>query len=246
MSDDRRLSFGAIAAKYHRFRAPLSAAAVDWLVPAGCAAAAELGAGTGLFTRQLAERVPRVHAVEPDERMRGELAAACPDVTVLDGSAERVPLPDASVDAVFAVGAWHWFEPVRAVPEIARVLRRGGVLAVAWNIRAAAVPWVAELDRLVRRRFPSDRRPGRFVLPGDAPFGEPEREVIPWSYPMTPGELVESLSTYSHVIMLPQKQRDAVLDAVREHLATHPDLAGRGTIDVPFESVCYRTRTAAA
>ena len=85
-----------------------------------------MGAGTGLLTRLLASRAARVIAVEPDERMRAVLRARSPGVSVLEGTGEAIPLPDASADGVFVSSAWHWMDPEDALPEIARVLRHGG------------------------------------------------------------------------------------------------------------------------
>ena len=81
---------------------------------------------TGAVTRELVGRAARIIAVEPDERMRTVLAARCPEAEVLAGRGEDIPLPAASVDAVVISSAWHWLDPERAVPEIARVLRVGG------------------------------------------------------------------------------------------------------------------------
>jgi ubiquinone/menaquinone biosynthesis C-methylase UbiE len=118
---------------------------VDWLLPADCAVAVDLAAGTGLFTRTLGGRAREVVAVEPDERMRHVLTRRSPGVRVLDGRAEDIPLTDGCADAVFVSHAWHWFDPERAVPEIARVLRDGGRLGVVWTSRDRDEDWVAGL-----------------------------------------------------------------------------------------------------
>jgi len=135
-------SFGRVAESYDRVRPGPAPAAVDWLVPAGCGAAVDLGAGTGLFTRALLGRVPEIAAVEPDGRMRAVLAERTEGVRVLDGRGEAIPLPDASVDAVFVSTAWHWFDPALAVPEIARVLRDGGRLGAGAAL-AHQIMWVS-------------------------------------------------------------------------------------------------------
>ena len=105
----------------------------------------DLGAGTGKLTRLLLGTGAGVVAVEPDAAMRARLPAAA---DVLDGAAESVPLPDASIDAVTVAQAFHWFEPSAALAEIARVLRAGGGLGLVWNERDESVPWVAELGRI--------------------------------------------------------------------------------------------------
>lgn len=107
-------------------------AAVEWAeVPRG-ADVLELGAGTGKLTRLLSPR----YAVEPDEGMRRVLHRTCPGARVLTGTAESIPLDDASVDAVFAAEAFHRFEGTASVAEIARVLRPSGILVLIWNIPA--------------------------------------------------------------------------------------------------------------
>lgn len=134
MADDRReLSFDRVADEYERTRPDYPAALLD-LVPLDAdAAVLDLGAGTGKLTRALAERYRDVTAVEPLANMRAMLERVVPGVTALAGSAERIPLDDGSVDGVFAAQAFHWFDKALALPEIARVLRPGGVVAIVWN-----------------------------------------------------------------------------------------------------------------
>lgn len=139
----RATVFGTIAEDYGRLRPAPCAAAVDWLLPEGCGRVLDLAAGAGTLTALLAQRVPEVVAVEPDDRMRAVLSARNPGVTSLKGTAEEIPLPDGGLDAVVVSSAWHWFDTERAVPEIARVLRPGGRLSVVWNGLDNQVPWVA-------------------------------------------------------------------------------------------------------
>ena len=134
MADDRReLSFDLVADEYERTRPSYPPALLDRLPLGADAAVLDLGAGTGKLTRVLAARYRDVVAVEPLANMRAMLERVVPGVPVLAGSAERIPLDDGSVDAVFAAQAFHWFDKPVALPEIARVLRPGGVLAVVWN-----------------------------------------------------------------------------------------------------------------
>jgi len=121
------LSFGRVAALYHRVRPDYLPEALDRaqqvLELDASAEVLDLAAGTGRLTHELARRFARVIAVEPDDAMRALIS----DGEVLAGTAEAVPLGDASVDAVFVGEAIHWFDARRAVPEMARVLRpRGG------------------------------------------------------------------------------------------------------------------------
>jgi SAM-dependent methyltransferase len=133
MNDRRELSFDRVADEYERTRPEYPPALLDLLPLEGDAAVLDLGAGTGKLTRVLAERYRDVTAVEPLENMRAMLERVVPGVNALPGSAERIPLDDGSVDGVFAAQAFHWFETAVALPEIARVLRPGGVFAIVWN-----------------------------------------------------------------------------------------------------------------
>src|ERR1043165_5770580 len=122
---DPATSFGPVAAVYERGRPPYPSAALDWLLPAGTSHVVDVGAGTGKLTRQIRDRGLQVTAVEPSDGMRAELRRVLPDVPVLAGTAEALPLPGDSADAVLCAQAWHWVDPALAVPECARVLKPG-------------------------------------------------------------------------------------------------------------------------
>ncbi len=109
----------------------------------------DLAAGTGKMTRLLVPTGVELVAVEPVAGMRTAFAAAVPGVEVLDGTAEAIPLPDASVDAVVVAQAFHWFDQERALAEIDRVLKPGGGVSLVWNRRDESVPWVAEMSRII-------------------------------------------------------------------------------------------------
>ena len=121
----RSLSFGAEAAAYERGRPSYPPEAIDWLLPRGARDVLDLGAGTGKLTTRLVERGLSVVAVDPIPEMLEVLSNSLPDTPALLGTAEEIPLPDHSVDAVLVAQAWHWFDPTRAVPEVSRVLRPG-------------------------------------------------------------------------------------------------------------------------
>jgi SAM-dependent methyltransferase len=131
--DRRELSFDNVAEEYERTRPTYPPAVLEALPLGADAAVVDLGAGTGKLTRVLAARYRDVTAVEPLANMRAMLERVAPGVMALAGSAERIPLDDGSVDGVFAAQAFHWFDKPVALPEIARVLRPGGVFAIVWN-----------------------------------------------------------------------------------------------------------------
>src|ERR1043165_9939888 len=153
VGQDERLvlgsTFGAAATAFAEHRPDYAQAAVRWaLERAPGPRVLDLGAGTGKLTAMLVALGAEVVAVEPDPAMLSELRRALPSVRALPGSAEAVPLQDASVDAVLAGNAMHWFDMSVAGPEIARVLQPNGVLAGLWNVFDDRLEWVAELERI--------------------------------------------------------------------------------------------------
>ena len=235
------LSFGAAAGAYERARPSYPEEAVSWLVPPGASRVADVGAGTGKLTRQLRGRGLDLVAVEPIGEMREQLARAVPGVPVLAGTAEEIPLPGGSVDAVLLAQAWHWVDPGRALPEVARVLRPGGWLGLAWNIRDESVDWMAELGRIMRPAGEPahDREPAL-----GPPFGEPERLRVRWVSHLSPDRLADLVASRSYVITQPPAQRARILAQVRRLLDTHPALAGRPDIALPYLTSCTRARLA--
>jgi SAM-dependent methyltransferase len=243
---ERALSFGSIAPDYDRLRPAPAADALDWLVPEGCELAVDVAAGTGIFTRPLADRVPRVIAVEPDPMMRSMLAIRSPGIEVLDGTGESIPLADGVADALYVSSAWHWFDPARALPEIARVLRDGGRLGVLWTSRDRDVEWVRDLDRL-----PGDppwdgaaetdhrrRRDVDLAAVDGALFERVERHSFASSRQMRPEDIVELAGTYSAVITAPPDVRKTVLGKARTALQKR--YPGADMIDFPIRSWCWR------
>src|SRR5450432_4847677 len=147
------VGFGRASAAYERGRPDYPMEAVEHardktgLQARG--AVLDLGAGTGKLTRLLKGRAARVFAVEPVDEMRAELLTHAPFAQAFAGTAEHLPLADASVDAVFCAQAFHWFDGPRALAEIRRVLRPKGGLALIWNARDEGVPWMTELTKLL-------------------------------------------------------------------------------------------------
>lgn len=246
--EKRATSFGRVAGNYDRVRPGPAAAAVDWLLPAGCAVAVDLAAGTGLFTRALEGRVAEVVAVEPDGRMREVLAARSPGVRVLDGEAEAIPLPDGYADAVFVSTAWHWFDPERAVREITRVLKDGGRLGILWTSRDREEPWVAELDLLRDARAGEPRtvaavqeqlaRHHQVTLPPDAELGPAQTASFGFTRTLPVDETLDWLATNSRFITADDADRNAALVRLRVALAARSE--GKELIQMPLRSWCWR------
>ena len=231
-------SFGVAAGIYEQARPGYPDAAVDWLLPPGARRVLDVGAGTGKLTRALAARGLAVTAVEPSDGMRAELARVLPGATVLAGSAEAIPAGAGAADAVLLAQAWHWVDPARAVPEVARVLAPGGRLGLVWNMRDERVDWVAELTRIIHTETYTDNGSEAPVV--GPPFGPVERLDVEWSMPVTADRLVDLVASRSYIITMDPAGRAARLRRVRELVATHPDIAGATEFPLPYVTRCSR------
>jgi SAM-dependent methyltransferase len=243
MARDERLaaqaaSFSAAAAAYERGRPSYPPEAIDWLLPPGARRVLDLGAGTGKLTRLLHARGLDVVAVEPSDGMRDQLIRSVPDVAVYGGRAEDIPLADGSVDAVLVAQAWHWVDPDRAVPEVARVLAGGGQLGLLWNVRDEREEWVARLGRIIHGDHDQDMRSSAPAV--GPPFGPVERLDVGWRSHLSPDALVDLAASRSYIITMAPGERAAVLAGVRHLLGTHPALTGAGEIVLPYVTRCSR------
>ena len=246
-------SFGTAALAYAEHRPDYAQAAVRWaLETAPGPRVLDLGAGTGKLTATLVATGTQPIAVEPDPAMLGELGRLLPDVRALRGSAEAIPLPDASVDVVVAGNAMHWFDMDVAGPEIARVLAPGGTLAGLWNVVDDRVEWVAALARvgggeaIGPRDTPLSWRHATAAvhLPrsgGVARFGDPVQAEFPHSQRRTADSLTATLGTRAGMLVLPEPERAARLARIREFLASGPETA-EGEFVLPMLTCVHRSR----
>jgi SAM-dependent methyltransferase len=231
-----RLSFGNVAETYDRIRPDYSRALLDRaqeeLGLTGSARVLDLAAGTGRLTRELAQRFARVVAVEPDERMRAVHGAA------IGGSAEAIPLDDASVDAVYVGEAFHWFDVATAIPEIARVLRPRGGLAILWvhwwETEPPLPDEALEPLREPHERFAAQRNPPWDDAFVDSPFEPLRYERFEDEILVDPDTLLELYSTTSSLAALDAKERAALFARVRALLG--------GTYRLPIKQELTWTR----
>jgi len=231
-------SFGVAADVYERSRPPYPADAVAWLLPDHADHVLDLGAGTGKLTRQLVDGRRRVVAVEPLEQMRETGRAAVPGVEFREGTAEQIPLDDASVDVVLVAQAWHWVDPQRALPEVARVLAPGGRLGLLWNDRDERVDWVRELGQIMHEGASVIRDGDRPTI--GAPFGPMQTFTVEWVHRIDPQTLLDMVTSRSYFITAPDERKATTLEAVQDLLETHPALRGRSEIDLPYTTRCFR------
>ena len=201
----------------------------------------DLGAGTGKLTIRLVERGLDVVAVDPIPEMLEVLSGSLPDTPALLGTAEEIPLPDDSVDSVLVAQAWHWFDPERAIKEVARVLRPGGRLGLVWNTRDERLGWVKDLGRIIGHEDDPFSRRGRRC---PHPFTDVERHQVEWTSYLTPQALIDLVASRSYCITSPTEVRTKTLDEVRELLATHPALVNTTGLALPYVTVGIRATLA--
>jgi SAM-dependent methyltransferase len=232
----QRLSFGVVAHAYDQVRPSYPAEALRWALGEGSARVVDLGAGTGLLTEVLVRSGHQVTAVEPDPGMSARLAVRLPDAVVVEGSAEAIPLPDGSADAVTAGQAYHWFDPEAAHAEIARVLRPGGVFAPVWNLRDESVDWVARMSELVGIDRDGSTG-GKQLAPdqfGDA-FGVVERRDFHYSQPHTADSLLALVQSRSWYLTASEGRRAELRAAIHSLTVDLPS-----SFELPYVSRVYR------
>ena len=232
----RASSFGGRAELYAEARPGYPDEAVRWLVGTTPCRVLELGAGTGKLTRALTAIGHDVVACEPSAEMLQVLRRTAPTARPVAARAEQIPLPAGSVDVVVAAQAYHWFDTDRALPEIARVLRSGGALALVWNTADRSVPWVGRLLDRLRAEDVTAADP----LAGSPLFSPSEHFVRRHWQQVDKASLrglAESHSTYA---VMPGDEQAEVLSFVEALY----DSYGRGPdgMSLPYLARCFRAR----
>jgi ubiquinone/menaquinone biosynthesis C-methylase UbiE len=233
----RARSFGAVAEAYDKGHPGYPADAVSWLVGDQPRTVLELGAGTGKLTEELVRQGHDVHATDPDPEMLRMLRQRCPDVRTSIATAEAVPVPDRSVDVVVAAQAFHWFDPEQALPEIARVLRPGGRLALVWNESDERIPWVRRLGRILGgSEGPPEESLAALVR--SPLFGFLHETTFGSWQTVDRVSIVDLVVSRSHVATMGDAERDAT---VADVLALYDDY-GRGMdgMRLPYVVRCFR------
>ena len=229
-------AFGLVSDAYDRGRPSYPREAAEWLVGTDPARVLELGAGTGKLTEQLVGLGHRVLATDPASLMLRALGNRAPGAGRVVGVAEEIPVANRAVDVVVAAQAFHWFAAERALPEIARVLRPGGHLAVVWNSRDERIPWVKRLGRIIG---PSDHETDpTTAIDESGMFETVESHTFRFWQPMTCDSLRDLVRSRSNVALMSEVERTRVLGKVDELY----DEYGRGAdgMLLPYVTRAYR------
>lgn len=229
--------FGDDAAAYDRGRPGYPAEAVEWLVGPRPCTVLELGAGTGKLTGSLLAAGHDVHATDPDPRMLEVLREHHPGVRTTVAAAEEPVVPDRSVDVVVCAQSFHWFDPDRALPTIARALRPHGHLALVWNQRDERIPWVRRLGRLLASVHPDEALDPLIASPLFS-FVE-EATYTSWQA-VDRARLEDLVRSRSRIAAAPATTRERTLEEARALY----DGYGRGHdgMQLPYLTHCRRTR----
>lgn len=244
--DEMSLSFGAAASAYESGRPDYPREAVDWLlapvrIDGRALRIADLGAGTGKLTRTIVETGADVVAIDPDPEMLASLRENVHGVPTFVGTAERMPLPDASLDALMLGQAWHWVDPEPAAAEAARVLRTGGVLGLVWNVRDESDPFVRSLTAVMHASAAE-----RMIADGGPavgePFGELESHTWTWTRMIERSALLDMVASRSYVITAAEAERERILRAVGElfDARRRTTEGGAEVVDLPYRTEAFR------
>jgi len=210
----------------------------------------DLGAGSGKFTGYLLRTGASVIAVEPVPQMLEKLALAWPDAARYHGTAEAIPVPDNSVDAVVCAQSFHWFANAAALTEVHRVLRPGGRLGLIWNVRDASAEWVKRLTAIID---PYEGDTPRYAR-GDwkrafpfAGFGPMRTAHFPHRHTGTAEDvIVNRIRSTSFIAALPADEEAGVVAKVRSLIDATPELKGRDVVTMPYVTDAYSMTKAAS
>jgi SAM-dependent methyltransferase len=235
-------SFQQTGRDYDRYRPSFPPQAVDALVPTRVPALLDLGAGTGKLTELVRDRAERVFAVDPSERMLSVLHEKLPFVAALRGTAEAIPLPDASVDAVVVAQAFHWFDRDAATAEIARVLRRGGTLGLVWNRSTPDCTWDWACGHVAHPRAASDEDldendSSADRLPG---FHLVQERQISWTEQIPRVDYIRRWHTVSAFLTADAVEHADMTARIEAILDADPDSAGRSVLSLRNVADAFR------
>lgn len=198
------------------------------------------GAGTGVVTRQLAERGAHVVAFDPGAGMLGRAVLRSPALRAVIADAAAVPIRSDVLDLVCFGQSWHWVDQTPGAAEMARILRAGGQWAAWWNHPwADDEPWFDQYYRLLETICVGFSRNQRDIdwcsqaVADNERFRSPERYIIGWDRRVSIMDWLIDLRSHSYVIDLSPTDRDRLL---KEAEAMLQDRFGDGQMTVSYET----------
>jgi SAM-dependent methyltransferase len=212
---------------------------------------ADLGSGTGIFTRLLLDSGARVHAVEPNDEMRAAAERALgsnPRFSSVRGRAEATTLPKASVDLATAAQAFHWFDVEATRHEMYRIVRPGGHVALVWNDRdVTSTPFLRELESLLVAhcpKYPELQGKADAIAKFDSVFGAGrwKRSTVPNDQRLDREGLIARVMSASYAPKAGTRAQDAI---VAELGKLHDRHADNGSVRIAYLTVIVSGRIGA-
>lgn len=237
-----------MSADYDRTRPSYPIDAITWVVGSEPKQVVDLGCGPGKLTAQLVGLGHRAVGVDPSIAMLQGMVAK--DLPAVCGTAEAIPLRDGCADVVTAATAFHWFDHTRAVQEMRRLLVPGGIVGLLTNFRDESVGWVKALSDIIGSEAAmaatlggAAGMEGEFVakLQGAGLFESTKHRVFDFEHELTEDTLVGLVRSRSYVAILPDEEREVLLDDVQRLCREHSQLAGRQRFSMPYKTHVFRS-----
>lgn len=235
-------AFESVGVEYDTFRPGFPFAAVEAAVPRNVTGVLDLGAGTGKLTEILAQRFAEVVAVDPSVAMLDVLRDKLPGVDARVGTAEAIPVTDATVQAVTVAQAFHWFDREAACAEIARVLQPGGTLGLLWNQSDPECTWDRACHRVAHPAVDEeDRTTGAAAdaLPG---FQLVEQSQFAWTEEISRSDYIGRWGTVSTFLVASPDRRRDMIAALESILDDDPATRGRSAFGLPHRTEVFLYR----
>jgi SAM-dependent methyltransferase len=229
---------------YATHRPGYPSGAVAWLVGSVRRSVLDLGAGSGSLTHALVTAGHTVVGAEPSRAMLAKLAARGLEVPLVQSAAEALPFAPGSFDVVTVATAFHWFDAAAALPQVAAVLKPGGLLALVWNIRSETDGWAAELGELLRAAQPPDlvghwATDSVRAVEESTLFGPLEAAEFPFTQTLDRAGLVGLAASRSYVIALSSTRRRRLLESVGRLFDSAAGADAR--VELPYTARCWRS-----
>jgi SAM-dependent methyltransferase len=205
------------------------------------------GAGTGIASRQLAARGARLVALELGERMLRRALARTPGLCCVLADGHAIPLRAGCVDLACFAQSWHWFDPARALGEVARVVRPGGYWAAWWNSDDAnGADWIQQYQAVMAAACPDYWRhqhqagPERAAqVAASARFGPAVYFKTHWTRTIRLADWLTDQRSKSYVASLDPAARQALFDQLTD-IVTERFPAGE--LSVPYRTQLWLAR----
>ena len=205
----------------------------------------DLGAGTGKFTKLIAQTGANVIAVEPVEGMRKKFSELLPLIPISSGTAESIPLEASSIDTVVVAQAFHWFNGEKALSEIFRVLKPNGKLGLIWNARDESIDWVSKLTDIID---PHEKGAPRYkygiwkkAFLTTTLFSPLSEKQFRYVQKGPPEMIVNRVASISFISALDAPAKSLTLSKVNTLLETHPQTSGNKEVELPYRTDVFIT-----